>query len=103
MAPQTIGRESPWDFDGALYHLTMLTVCALDDQYRYGYHRHGPETREETREIIRREVEQCDSLDGFVVLSSLAGGTGSGVGTFVTETLRDDYGRNNIMNHVIWP
>lgn len=37
---------------------------------------------------VRKEVEQCDRLGGLMLLQSLAGGTGSGVGTFLTETLR---------------
>lgn len=34
---------------------------------------------------------------------SLAGGTGSGVGTYVTEMLRDLYPKTFIMNEVIAP
>lgn len=42
---------------------------------------HGPSSRESIMEIIRRQVEACDSLGGFFLMQSLAGGTGSGVGT----------------------
>ena len=36
---------------------------------------------------IRRTVEDCDSLQSFLLLHSLGGGTGSGVGTYILETL----------------
>jgi len=36
-------------------------------------------------------------------LMSLAGGTGSGMGTFVTEMLRDEYPRRFILNQVVMP
>jgi hypothetical protein len=36
---------------------------------------------------IRRTVEDCDSLQSFLLLHSLGGGTGSGVGTYILELL----------------
>jgi hypothetical protein len=44
------------------------------------YNVHGPSTIEPIMEIIHRQVEACDSLGGFFLMQSLAGGTGSGVG-----------------------
>lgn len=41
---------------------------------------HGPSTLEPIMDIVRRQVEACDSLGGFFLMQSLAGGTGSGVG-----------------------
>jgi tubulin delta len=51
------------------------------NNWAYGYHRHGPRLFERMRDRIRREVALCDGFSGFVVLQSLAGGTGSGVGS----------------------
>jgi hypothetical protein len=47
--------------------------------------------------------EHCDRLGGLMLLQSLAGGTGSGVGTYLTEKLRDDYPHANLLNHTVWP
>jgi hypothetical protein len=41
--------------------------------------------------MVRRETEKCDRLGGFLSLLSLAGGTGSGVGAYITEALRDEF------------
>lgn len=38
-------------------------------------------------DTIRRTVEDCDSLQSFLLLHSLGGGTGSGVGTYILELL----------------
>jgi len=38
-------------------------------------------------ETIRSTVEDCDSLQSFLLLHSLGGGTGSGVGTYILELL----------------
>lgn len=68
-----------------------------------GYYQHGQRIQQDIADTIRREVEACDNLDGFLVLMSVAGGTGSGLGTFITELLRDGYPRASILNPVIWP
>ena len=41
--------------------------------------------------MVQREAEKCDRLGGFLSLLSLAGGTGSGVGAYVTEMLREEF------------
>ena len=38
-----------------------------------------------------REVVGCDSLQGFQIVQSLGGGTGSGLGTLLMEALREEY------------
>ena len=37
--------------------------------------------------MIDREADGSDSLEGFVILHSIAGGTGSGLGSFLLEKL----------------
>lgn len=54
-------------------------------------------------ELVRREVERCDRLSGLMAVMSVAGGTGSGVGTYLTQRLRDAYPRSFILNHLTWP
>ena len=39
-----------------------------------------------------REAEYCDSLEGFTLCHSIAGGTGSGMGSFLLELLSDRCG-----------
>ena len=40
-------------------------------------------------ERVRIEAERCDSFMATCFLHSLAGGTGSGVGTRLTQLIRD--------------
>lgn len=54
-------------------------------------------------ELVRREVERCDRLSGLMAVMSVAGGTGSGVGTYLSQRLRDAYPRSFILNHLTWP
>ncbi|XP_036415744.1 tubulin delta chain [Colossoma macropomum] len=68
-----------------------------------GYCVHGPRHEEAVEDLVRREVERCDRLSGIFAMMSVAGGTGSGVGTFITQCLRDMYPHSFILNHLTWP
>ncbi|XP_022052884.1 tubulin delta chain [Acanthochromis polyacanthus] len=68
-----------------------------------GYCVHGPRHRDVMEELVRREVERCDRLAGLLAMMSVAGGTGSGVGAYVTQCLRDVYPTTFILNHLTWP
>ncbi|KAL3902023.1 MAG: hypothetical protein SGCHY_000133 [Lobulomycetales sp.] len=61
------------------------------NNWAVGYSNYGNLYREEIMDAIRRQVEFCDALSSFVVISSLGGGTGSGLGSFVGEQLADEY------------
>lgn len=47
----------------------------------------GKSVQEEIIDMIDREADGSDSLEGFLVLHSIAGGTGSGLGSFLLEKL----------------
>lgn len=36
-------------------------------------------------------IEKCDRLHGFLLMHSLGGGTGSGLGTAILKLLKDNY------------
>ena len=48
------------------------------------------------------QAEQADYLGGFLLLQSMAGGTGAGLGTYVAEAIRDTFPSAFLMNHCIW-
>ncbi|KAM6163195.1 tubulin delta chain [Rhynchocyon petersi] len=73
------------------------------NNWAYGYSVHGPRHEESIMNLIRKEVEKCDSLSGFFIIMSMAGGTGSGLGAFVTQNLHDQYSNALRMNQIIWP
>jgi len=71
-----------------------------------GYYNYGPQCKEEIVEMVRKEVETCDSVDGFLLLMSLAGGTGSGLGTAVATILQDSFGGltgKTSLCQAVWP
>ena len=46
---------------------------------------------EQIMDMIDREADNSDSLEGFVLTHSIAGGTGSGFGSYLLEQLTDRY------------
>ena len=42
-------------------------------------------------DVLRKEAEGCDLLQGFQLCHSLGGGTGSGLGTRILTSIREEY------------
>lgn len=59
----------------------IFRLWFLGNNWAYGYFVHGSEFEDHIQRLIQNQLENCDSLDGILVTMSLAGGTGSGVGT----------------------
>ncbi|KAG6951011.1 hypothetical protein JG688_00013904 [Phytophthora aleatoria] len=68
-----------------------------------GYRTQGTQAESELLDLLQSEAERCDLLKGFLTLQSAAGGTGSGLGSFLTEKLADFYPSTSLLNAVVWP
>jgi hypothetical protein len=49
----------------------------------------GAELVDTIMDVARKQVEACDAFQGFQVIHSLGGGTGSGLGTLLLSKLRE--------------
>lgn len=58
---------------------------------------------EEMFDIIDREADGSDSLEGFVMCHSIAGGTGSGMGSYLLEKLNDRFPKKLIQTYSVFP
>ncbi|KAI9224505.1 Tubulin/FtsZ, GTPase domain-containing protein [Blastocladiella britannica] len=56
-----------------------------------GYYTEGAELVEQVIDVVRKEAEQTDCLQGFQVTHSLGGGTGSGLGTLLVSKVREEF------------
>lgn len=56
-----------------------------------GHYTEGAEMVESVLDIIRKEAENCDCLQGFQFTHSLGGGTGSGLGTLLMSKIKEEY------------
>ena len=59
--------------------------------------------QEQVYDMIDREAENSDSMEGFVMTHSCAGGTGSGFGSFTLEALNDRYPKKLIQTYSVFP
>merc|ERR1711937_404271 len=51
----------------------------------------GAELIDSVLDVVRKEAEGCDCLQGFQMMHSLGGGTGAGMGTLLISKIREDY------------
>ncbi|KAH0505868.1 Tubulin beta-7 chain [Microtus ochrogaster] len=62
-----------------------------------GHYTEGAELVDSVLDVVRKEAESCDCLQGFQLTHSLGGGTGSGMGTLLIRKIREEY-PDRIMN-----
>ncbi|CUM62722.1 uncharacterized protein PRCAT00000278001 [Priceomyces carsonii] len=77
-------------------HLSKRGNGAANNWQR-GYD-YGLQYQDDLINLIDREVDKCDNLSNFQLMHSVAGGTGSGVGSLLLELLTDRYGSKKLIN-----
>jgi Tubulin len=93
-------RENLWDYNK---NMTFYKQEGSGNNWAYGYNIHGPSCREEIIQKFSTMLEKTDFLDAVVFFQSLAGGTGSGVGSYLLESIREEFQDLSIMNIAIAP
>lgn len=81
-------RVRPWRYEQR--HVVRAGQGGAGNNWAHGY---GPVARRSGGAVmnaVRKEAERADSVSAFMVLHSVAGGTGSGLGTAITERLQDE-------------
>eukprot|EP01091_Cochliopodium_minus_P008930 TRINITY_DN2103_c0_g1_i3.p1 TRINITY_DN2103_c0_g1~~TRINITY_DN2103_c0_g1_i3.p1 ORF type:complete len:472 (+),score=132.61 TRINITY_DN2103_c0_g1_i3:56-1417(+) len=68
-----------------------------------GHYTEGAELCEGVMEVVRKEVEDTDTFQGFQMCHSIGGGTGSGMGTLILQKLKEDYPDRMILNYSVFP
>lgn len=54
-----------------------------------GFYTEGAELIDSILEILRKQTEACDALQGFQLIHSLGGGTGAGLGSLLLSKFRE--------------
>lgn len=63
----------------------------------------GEKVAEELIDMIDREADGSDSLEGFQLLHSIAGGTGSGLGSFLLERVKEHFPKKVVQTYSVFP
>ena len=75
----------------------LTSICMV-----IGYEE-GEKVQDEILDMIDREADGSDSLEGFVMTHSIAGGTGSGLGSYLLEALNDRFPKKLIQTYSVFP
>jgi len=68
-----------------------------------GHYTEGAEIVEDVLDILRKEAEKGDCVQGFQLFHSLGGGTGSGMGTLLLLKIRDAYPDKITCTYSVFP
>ncbi|KDN45421.1 hypothetical protein RSAG8_05008, partial [Rhizoctonia solani AG-8 WAC10335] len=60
------------------------------NNFAKGHYTEGAELVDSILEVLRKQVEQCDAMQGFQLIHSLGGGSGSGLGSLLLGKLREE-------------
>lgn len=95
-------RASPF---GAIFNPDhFITGChGTGNNFAKGYYTEGAELMDSVLEVIRKQVENADCLQGFQMMHSIGGGTGSGMGSLLMNNLRNEYQDRIINTFTVYP
>ena len=82
-------------FKTSLSHLKPFPIplgqSGAGNNWAKGHYTEGAEIVDSVLDVLRKEAEGCDCVQGFQLLHSLGGGTGSGLGTLIITKIREEY------------
>lgn len=68
-----------------------------------GYYTDGADLLDSILDVVRKQAEAADCLQGFQFAHSLGGGTGSGLGTLVMTKIREEYPDRILQTFSVFP
>merc|ERR1712142_1314408 len=68
-----------------------------------GHYTEGAEIIDSVLDVVRKEAESCDCLQGFQLNHSLGGGSGSGMGTLLISKIREEYPDRMMCTFSVFP
>ncbi|EKM78035.1 hypothetical protein AGABI1DRAFT_60995 [Agaricus bisporus var. burnettii JB137-S8] len=69
----------------------MTADSGAGNNWAKGYYTEGAELVDSVLDVVRRQTEACETLQGFQIVHSLGGGTGAGLGCLLLSKLREEY------------
>ncbi|KAK4050451.1 Tubulin beta chain (Beta tubulin) [Microbotryomycetes sp. JL201] len=83
-------RSSPY---GELFRPDNFVFgqSSAGNNWAKGHYTEGAELVDSVMDVVRKEAEGTDCLQGFQITHSLGGGTGSGMGTLLISKIREEF------------
>jgi len=83
---------------------TFITAqSGAGNNWAKGYYTEGAELVDSVFDVIRKQAEGCDALQGFQMIQSLGGGTGAGMGSLLLSKMREEYPDRMVSTYSIFP
>merc|ERR1712079_856586 len=73
------------------------------NNFARGHYTTGKEIMDSVSDRLKKAVEDCDNLQGFIMTHSVGGGTGSGLGMLILERLAVDYRKKSKIGFEVYP
>jgi tubulin beta len=74
-----------------LLSLSAHTLSGAGNNWAKGHYTEGAELIDSVLDVVRKEAESCDCMQGFQLTHSMGGGTGAGMGTLLISKIREEY------------
>ena len=88
-----------------IYHPEFLLSGKEDaaNNFARGHYTVGKEIIDKVNDRLRKLVDNCDNVQGFVINHSVGGGTGSGLGALILERIAVDYRKKSKLGFEVYP
>ncbi|CAJ0572697.1 unnamed protein product, partial [Mesorhabditis spiculigera] len=86
-----------------VYYNEASGQSGAGNNWAKGHYTEGAELVDNVLDVVRKEAESCDCLQGFQMTHSLGGGTGSGMGTLLISKIREEYPDRIMMTFSVVP
>jgi tubulin alpha len=73
------------------------------NNFARGHYTVGKEIIDKVNDRLRKLVDNCDNVQGFVINHSVGGGTGSGLGALILERIAVDYRKKSKLGFELYP
>jgi len=104
LEPNVIDDVKNSDFS-AIYHPEFLLAGKEDaaNNFARGHYTVGREIMDKVNDRLRKMVGNSDNVQGFLINHSVAGGTGSGLGSLILERIAHDYRKKSKIGFELYP
>lgn len=69
----------------------VFGTTGAGNNWAKGHYTDGAELIDSIIDVVRKEAEYSECLQGFQVVHALGGGTGAGLGTLLISKIREEY------------
>jgi len=104
LEPNCIDDVKNSDF-AAIFQEDFLLAGKEDaaNNFARGHYTVGKEIIDKVNDRLRKLVDNCDNVQGFVINHSVGGGTGSGLGALILERIAVDYRKKSKLGFEVYP